>query len=121
MMPVEPGVQQRVGMLGQGVGRGLDGLEDVGVVVAQSLEGAVLELAGHGEIVDPPGVLAFLQGERDGDRAVGFKARLPETRRQLHRGERDRHDGVVRAGACSGRGKDQGDGQHQHWSHVRSG
>ena len=49
---VQVPVERRIGMDHQGIGGALDGLVDVGVVVALALVGPLDQAAGDGEVVD---------------------------------------------------------------------
>ncbi len=111
---VEASLEGRVGVKMEGVGGGLHGLVDVGVVEAAALVGAGHEAGGLAEVVDPAGLLVHPEGEGDGDGAVGLEAGGPEIVGEGDPGERDGADGVVGGAGGGFRGRPAlaaGDGQ----------
>ena len=112
---VEVGLELRVGLHAQGVGRPLDHLVDVGVVEGIAGGGLVLErLAAEGgrgalEVVDALRLLALLEGERDGHRAVHLDPRQPEAVGEVHGGEGHGLHRVVAGGP--GRAEEEGGGE----------
>ncbi len=88
-------LQLEVRMLPERIRSALNHLVDIGVVVSLAFVCPSLEACGDPEVVHPPGLLVHAEGERDGNRAVGFDAGGPELVLDLHLRERNRHVGVI--------------------------
>ena len=97
---VDVGVELRIGLHVEHVGRPFDHLVEVGVVERVGRRLLVVRLAaerlrGALEVVDAPGLLALLEGGGNRHLAVRLDARRPEHVVQVDRRERHGLDGVV--------------------------